>query len=172
MAEHKFELGQKIIILTQGQKAIVDDDIFNKYSTVPFYASKVKDKFYARTSRTLLPNSIRTYLHHLVIGKPSSKQWMVCFKNGNSLDCRRENLQYIRKSDNTQKHSKTQTKRVKSSKYLGVTFRPAHFRARIKFDGKTINIGEYKTEKEAAKAYNEYAKKLFGDKAKLNEVFL
>lgn len=158
----------KYIALTQGKQALIDDDIFEKYGTVPFHASKVKDKFYARTSRTLLPHSIRTYLHHLVIGLPSNKQWMICFKDGNTLNCQKENLQYIRKSDNTQKHSKLQTERKKSSKYLGVTFRPAHFKARIKFDGKTINIGEYKTEEEAAKAYNDYAIKLFGEKAKLN----
>jgi len=95
---------------------------------------------------------------------------MICFKDGNTLNCKRENLQYIRKSDNAQKNSKLQTQRKKSSIYLGVTFRPAHYKARIKFDGKTINIGEYKTEEEAAKAYNDYAKKLFGDKAKMNKL--
>jgi len=160
----------KYLALTQWKQVLVDDEINKLYGDVPFHASKVKEKFYARTSRTLLPHSIRTYLHHLVIGLPSNKQWMICFKDGNTLNCQKENLQYIRKSDNTQKHSKLQTERKKSSKYLGVSFRPAHYKARIKFDGKTINIGEYKTEGEAAKAYNEYAKKLFGDKAKLNEL--
>lgn len=158
------------IALTQGKKAIVDEDIFIKYGSVPFHASKVKDKFYARTSRTLLPHSIRTYLHQLVVGLPVSKKWMICFKDGNTLNCRKENLAYIRKSDNTQKNSKIQKDRKKSSKYLGVTFRPAHYKARIKFEGKIINIGEYKTEEQAGKAYNDYAKKLFGENAKLNSI--
>lgn len=113
-------------------------------------------------------NSIRTYLHHLVIGLPSSKKWMICFKDGNTLNCQRENLQYIRKSDNTQRHSKPQKQRKISSRYLGVSFRPAHYQAQIRYEGKTIYIGKYENEIDAAKAYNNYAKRLFGEKAKLN----
>jgi len=158
----------KFIQITQGKKVLVDDDIYEKYKDVPFHASKAKTKFYARTSRTLMEHSVRTYLHHLVIGLPTSKQWMICFKDGNTLNCTKQNLQYIRHSDNTQRKSKTQKNRKKSSKYLGVSFIPARYTARIKFDGKIINIGSYKTEKEAAIAYDAYAKKLFGDKAKLN----
>lgn len=158
----------KEISLTQGQKAIVDDDIYDKYFGVKFYACKSKGKFYARQSSLEFEGKKGVNIHQLVIGNPVSKQWMITFKNGNSLDCRRENLQYIRKSENTQKHSKTQTKRVKSSKYLGVTLKPAVYRARIYYNGKQVIIGEYKTELEAAIAYDKYATKLFGDKAKLN----
>ena len=160
----------KYILLTQGKRAYVDKEIFEKYRNVPFHASKVKSKFYARTSRTLLPNSKRTYLHHLVIGLPVSKKWMIYFKDGDSLNCQRSNLQYIRKSDNTQRHSRTQKGRKVSSEYLGVTLVPARFKARIKYEGKTINIGSFQNEKDAARAYNYYAKKLFGQSAKLNSI--
>jgi hypothetical protein len=42
--------------------------------------------------------------------------------------------------------------------------------ATIKVDGKLKFIGSYKTEIEAAKAYNEKAKELYGDYAILNEI--
>ncbi len=157
----------KQVKLTQDKIALVDDDF--KFFDVPFHASKVKNKFYARTSRTLLAGSIRTYLHQLVIGCPINNKWMICFKDGNTLNCQRTNLEYIRKSDNTQRHSKTQLHRNKTSIYLGVTLKPAVYRARIYYDKKQVIIGEYKTEIEAAKAYDKYAKKLFGEKAKINQ---
>lgn len=72
----------KFFTLTKGKKVLVDDDVYEKYKDVPFHASKVKSKFYARTSRTLMEHSVRTYLHHLVVGLPISRQWMICFKMG------------------------------------------------------------------------------------------
>lgn len=160
----------KYISLTQNKKVLIDDDIYARYHDVPFHASRVKNKFYARTSRTLMGHSIRTYLHQLVIGLPVSRHWQICFKDGNTLNCLKENLIYIRRSDNTQKHSKTQIGRKKTSKYIGVSFRPARYLARIKFDGKLINIGEFENEIDAVKAYNQYAIKCFGDKAKINKL--
>ena len=160
----------KEIALTQKQKAIVDDDIYDKYFGVKFYACLSKGRFYARNGTFVFDGKKGVNLHQIVIGNAPSKQWQITFKNGNSLDCRRENLIYIRKSDNTQKHSKTQKERVKSSKYLGVSFVPARYNVRIKFDGKMIHVGSFKTELEAAIAYDNYAKKLWGDKAKINGV--
>ena len=59
------------------------------------------------------------------------------------------------------------------SEYRGVTFdkRERKFIAQIQYDrGKRKRIGGYRTEREAALAYNEWAVKLHGEKAKLNEV--
>jgi hypothetical protein len=152
----------KEIQLTQGQKAIVDDDIYDKYNHRKFYAAKSKKFFYAR-------NNDLGYLHNLVMGNKVAKNWQVKFINGNTLDCRKENLIWIRHSDNTQKESKLQNNRLKTSSYVGVSH-VNYFMARIRFEGRTINIGKFDTEIEAAEAYNFKAKQLFGESAKLNTI--
>ena len=157
------------IELTQGQKAIIDDDIFETYGHIKWYAAEHKGKFYARNSSLGQNGKRGIYLHNFVMGNPINKTFQVKFKNGNTLDCRKENLMFIRHSDNTQQSSKLQNNRKKTSKYLGVSH-VNYYAARIKCDGKIVNIGKFKTEKEAAIAYNVYAKKMFGDKAKLNEL--
>lgn len=150
----------KQIVLTQGKKVIVDNDTYEKYGNIKFYAAKSKNFFYAR-------NNDLGYLHNLVLGKPVSKRWQVKFKNGNTLNCRKNNLMFIRHSDNTQSKSKLQKNRRKTSKYLGVSH-VNYYAARIKFDGKVLNIGKYRAEKEAALAYNIRARQLFGENAKVN----
>lgn len=159
------------IELTRGQKAIIDDDIFETYGHIKWYAAEHKGRFYARNSSLGKEGKRGIYLHNFIMGNPINKTFQVKFKNGNTLDCRKENLIFIRHSDNTQQSSKLQNNRNKTSKYLGVSH-VNYFAARIKCDGKTVNIGNFKTEKEAAIAYNVYAKKMFGDKAKLNEIAL
>lgn len=54
------------------------------------------------------------------------------------------------------------------SKYKGVTPRKDMWRAQITKDYKKYHIGTYCTEEEAALAYNEKAKELFGEFANLN----
>ena len=60
----------------------------------------------------------------------------------------------------------------KTSTYRGVGVKKStgKFESRIQKDGKQMCIGIFDTEIEAAKAYNEKAKELFGDKAILNDI--
>jgi hypothetical protein len=73
----------------------------------------------------------------------------------------------------------TRSRRKKTgcvSRYKGVSFmsqkngKYTYWAARITVDKKTIRLGLFKTEEEAALAYNEAAKKHFGDFANLNKV--
>ena len=59
-----------------------------------------------------------------------------------------------------------------SSKYKGVSWstRDKRWVAAIKFNYKRIGLGYHKLETEAAKAYNEKAKELFGEFAWLNTI--
>lgn len=60
------------------------------------------------------------------------------------------------------------TRRKTSSRYKGLTWHRNRWEVRIIKDKKTIHIGSFKNEKEAAKMYNDKAKELFGEKAELN----
>jgi group I intron endonuclease len=57
-----------------------------------------------------------------------------------------------------------------TSKYIGVGFsrRDNKWRARIHYDQRQISIGYFKSEIEAALAYNAKALELYGDEARLN----
>ena len=59
-----------------------------------------------------------------------------------------------------------------STGFKGVTFfkRDSNYRAQICIDGKNTHIGYYKTKEDAAIAYNEKAKIIYGKYAVLNEV--
>lgn len=62
--------------------------------------------------------------------------------------------------------------RTFASYFIGVTFdkRSSKWQARLCYDYKQFYIGYYKTEKEAALAYNEFALQRLGDKAVLNVI--
>jgi len=55
--------------------------------------------------------------------------------------------------------------------YIGVTYRPEAYIASIIVLGESILIGEFKTPKGAAIAYDRYVLKHFGNDAKINDVF-
>lgn len=51
----------------------------------------------------------------------------------------------------------------------GVTLEKGRFRARIKVNGRKIQVGVFSSVDEASQAYNEAAKRYFGEFARLNE---
>jgi len=87
--------------------------------------------------------------------------------NGDGLDNRIENLQVVTQSQNMMKQRKPAGC---SSGYKGVNQFRDKWRSRITVNGKTQSLGVYKTEQEAALAYNFAANAMFKDFAVLNEV--
>jgi len=165
------------IKLTQNKVAFVDADIYKLLEDVPFHAMFSKGKYYARTHRSLLVGKVHTYLHWIVIQPSFHKSFQIHFKDGDTLNCQRDNLEYIERSSNTQATSKKQKKRKKSSKYLGVSkdcdidrLRIKRWSAIIKHKGKVYRLGRFLTEREAAEVYNKKAIELFGQSAKINKL--
>ena len=83
----------------------------------------------------------------------------------------------LRLATNTQnsansKKRKTTADKLCSSKFKGVDWNKEkqRWRARVSYKGKNIHLGRFKTEKEAAIAYNRAAIEYFGEFAKINEV--
>ena len=87
--------------------------------------------------------------------------------NENGLDNRRENLMVVTRSQ----HKMLVRKRKKyTSRYKGVSWakRDKKWKVQITINWKQIYLGLFNSELEAAKAYDEAAKELFGEFAKLN----
>lgn len=144
-----------------GDFAIVDDDIFELVSGWHWHfdGHAVYNKF----------RGIVTYLHKLIFGDvPKGK--LIDHIDRNPLNNLRSNLREATSSQNNINKAPYAVFKG-TSKYKGVS-KTSHgtFRARIKLNRKQINIGHYKTEIEAAIAYNIKAKELFGEFAYLNQI--
>ena len=85
-------------------------------------------------------------------------------QDGNGLNNRREN---IRKATSSQNGMNARAQVGGSSKFKGV-WRPTRWRAEIRVNYKTIHLGSFATEEEAAHAYDEAARRLFGEFARVN----
>jgi AP2-like factor, euAP2 lineage len=86
------------------------------------------------------------------------------------FDYRKSNLIVCTMQERQQLLPKTRTE--SSSRYRGVSYsaKSKTWRAGIKVKGKTIALGTYKSEDEAALAYNKAAREYFGDMAYQNPV--
>lgn len=146
-----------IIPLTKGFVALVDECDYERVTGYNWTADESKWTTYAVTNGT----SPRTRLHVFIM-RPDHGL-IVHHKDGNGLNCQRHNLEVLSQAD----HSRfSALRRNKSgSKYRGVSCdkRDNIFYARISVDYKNYNLGRFKTEEEAALAYNEAAKLMLGE---------
>jgi len=119
-------------------------------------------------------NGKRSSLHRLIMGLADAPRSVyVDHIDGNGLNNYRTNLRVTDNSGNQRNRRKHLSDKYTSS-YKGVHFRSynkiENWVAQIRLSGKTRHIGYYRTEIEAARAYNEAAKQLFGPMALLNEL--
>lgn len=104
-------------------------------------------------------------LHRLVMDALSSRMG-IDHVNGNGLDCRRANLRF---ATHTQNARNQRVRAGKKSKYKGVVWHHSkQWRARIWPDNKAVELGFFADEVEAARAYDDAARQLYGEFARLN----
>ena len=151
----------KTITLTQGKKAVVDDEDFIWLSSWKWFAIRDVDRFYAaRNSKKRLVR-----MHRSLMNPTYSMD--VDHINGNGLDNRRENLRVCSRREN----ARNSRKRCKgSSMFKGVCLDRQYgtWRASVRFNRKLINIGRFRNEEEAARAYDNAAEQYFGVFAHVN----
>jgi len=149
----------KYIKLTQGQKTVVDDDVFdilNQYKWHASYYTNIKT-FYAKRNIRISKEKQTSYLlHWYIIGKPS-KGYCTDHINGDTLDNRRENLRIVTTRKNGQNRQSHRNGRL-----VGTTCdkRNKKWQSRIKINGKTKHLGYFQTEIEAHNRYKEELKKV------------
>lgn len=119
-------------------------------------------KFYARSGR----NTGGILMHRLIMKFPRQ---CIDHINNNGLDNRKVNLRIASASQNAMNRKKISST---SSIYKGVGFHIKHnkWQAHIKVNGKIQYLGLFTNETDAALAYNNAAKRIQGEFAKLNEI--
>lgn len=151
----------KIIPLTRGMLALVDDEDYDRLSRFKWYAQRSRDKFYAARRElgklVLMHRDIMNPQDGLVIDHREVYQ---------TLNNQKDNLRIATHAQNHQNAPKR--KSVTSSRFKGVCKFRNKWQAYIQVSGKKINLGTYSTEKEAALAYNSSSLEHFGEFAKLN----
>jgi hypothetical protein len=157
----------KEIELTQGQVAIVDDEDFERakgYNWCAMWRPK-ENAFWAHAYVQKGEERIWMSLQRFILGDP--KGWDVCFRTDNPLDCRRNNLCVATRQEVAQKQ---RISRKNRSGFKGVSWdaQTNRWRADIGTDGKTRNLGRFNDLIDAALAYDEAARALFGEYARLN----
>ena len=147
------------IPLTQGKVALVDDEDYDELIKHRWCASKHGSRWYALTAI----NHHLVYLHRFIL--PNKHE--IDHINGDGLDNRKVNLRSCNRSQNNANRHKTIPH---SSQFKGVTWDRQYLKwaAQISKGEKHIMIGRFASEMEAAQAYDDKAKKLFGEFARLN----
>lgn len=162
--QHGGEFVQCKLSLSGGYFTVVDVETLQDWGHCKWSALKTGHQVYAvREDR----DGIYTYLHRIVANaKPGE---IVDHIDGNGLNNLRENLRIVNKSQNA--HNTFWPRGI--SKYKGVWYRPDRVKkwvAETKVDGVKIRLGSFRTENEAAEAYNACISKLLGNFARLNVI--
>lgn len=146
----------KQLALTKGKFALVDDERYDELNQHKWYAFRAGNTFYAvrnENDQTLGWRKRRHVLmHRVVMNADKTKYPFIDHINHDGLDNRRENLRFVTNRENGQNR-----KLKGSSKYIGVSWQSARkqWEAQIQVANKTLHLGYFHLESDAARAYDE-----------------
>lgn len=161
----RIELNMYLVPLSQDKFAIVDTDGWEKVKNFKWYYCQGYATRQAKGCKR--DNRYFIRMHRFLTEVPYGMD--VDHINGDKIDNRMSNLRICTRSENLMNSKKRNGCR---SKYKGVGFSKVSnkWRAYIQKNGRSMHLGLFINEEEAARAYNEAAKKHFGEFARLNEV--
>jgi|WetSurMetagenome_2_1015567.scaffolds.fasta_scaffold20333_10 AP2-like factor, euAP2 lineage len=160
----------KLIPLTQGYFAQIDDEDFEKVIKYKWCAMIKKNAIYAGHNATLkIDGKFKTkwiLLHRFIM--TINKNEYIDHIDHDGLNCQKSNLRKCTLQENH--YNQLKQKKNTSSKFKGVCFNKQRnkWQANIKNNNKKIHLGLYLTENEAALAYNNKAEEIFGKFCCLN----
>lgn len=154
----------KLIPLTQGQFAQVDDSDYVNLNQWKWYAKKDRNTYYAvRHNRG--KNRSLIYMHRVIMETSPDQQ--VDHEDHNGLNCQRDNMRNCTFQQNTfNKIPRSNTGYVGVYMHTGVN--AGRIEARIMSNGITIYLGYFHSIIEAAYARDEAAREYHGEFASLN----
>ena len=152
----------KEIKLTQGKVALVSDEWFEELNRFKWH---VLTGYAARNTSRIFGKQKHIWMHKVVAGASSETE--VDHVDRNRLNNQVENLRVCTSTQNKQNRCRYSNN---TSGYKGVTYhqKSGKWRARIDVDRQSVYLGYYATPEEAARVYDEAAKKYHGEFAKLN----
>jgi hypothetical protein len=156
----------KEIKLTRDQVALVDDEDYEYLNQFKWQAYKGERTYYA-CRHTRKGDVEREIMHRVIMNTPKGME--VDHIDHNGLNNQKYNLRNCTRSQNQSNRISC----VGTSKYLGVVISSKGlFKGRIEAsltaNGVIIHLGVFKTEEDAARAYDEAAKRYHGEFANLN----
>jgi hypothetical protein len=148
-----------------GLKIEIDEEDFDLISSYKWYEAKTLNVSYAtayfgggRKNRKMMK------MHRLILN--AHKGEMIDHIDGNGLNNKKSNLRI-----STNQLNQANTRNFNNpTGYKGVYKEGNRYRARIGFCGKGVHLGCFSTPEEAAIAYNQKAKELYGENSYLNKV--
>jgi len=161
------ELGSAIIELNKGQISIIDEEDIELIASYRWSCWFPFNTFttYAATHITVDKKRTDLRLHRLILNLDKYDNSIVDHVNRWGLDNRKSNLRIATHSQNLV-NSKMHLDNT--SGYRGVSRKRNGWRATIMNSGKQIYLGYYNDPMEAAKAYDDAAKELYGEFSRLN----
>lgn len=158
------------VTLSKGMVAVIDDEDADRVLSHKWSVSVKKGKqFYAyRTIKLESGKSTAIYLHMFLLGLSRGDGFLVDHVDGDTMNNRRSNLRVATPAQNSWNKRKVSA----SNKYKGISLikETGLWDARIFANGSRHYLGHYKTQEEAALAYNKAASELHGEFARLNEI--
>ena len=156
----------KLIPLTQGKFAIVDDKDFDRLNQYKWCAHKRGGTYYAERMKRIGDRRITIFMHREILGVLPGVE--IDHRIGNGLDNRSRNIRICTRSDNQCNKKKGQ--RQTTSRFKGVSWAKDRnkWRVWIQINGKSKYLGCFDSEVEAARKYDEEANQLFGKFARMN----
>ena len=143
------------IPLSQGQIALVDDDNFARVSQYHwcYRGERNSGQGYAIRHDKDGKKYRTVYLHREIMG-PVPPEHEVIFRNGDRLDCRRENLRLVTKQEARQHHQRARSNSKSGIKGISYNRRPRTWSVDIYRDGQVWRVGTFFTLKDAQEAYD------------------
>ena len=164
--ERKFGQPYRKIRLTEGKFTLVDQNDFYWLNNFDWFTKKNNKSFYAvRFDNDCAKWPTLVSMHRQIMDSPVGL--LVDHRNLDGLDNRRDNLRIATYSENNCNRLK---KKNTSSRFVGVCWEKTKNRwvVHIRHNGKIIYLGLFKSETDAAHAYDAAARKYHGEFAHLN----
>ena len=161
----------KRIKLTQGKYSLVDNEDFDRINSFRWHYHQYRDTGYAARGKSIDRKERVIWLHYEVLNLkyPYKYKYQIDHKNGNKLDNQKRNLRFCTKEQNA-----SNCRRYKNNKsgYKGVYWFKYNRKWSCQIQKNKIRffLGYFDNEIDAAKVYNQAAKKYFGEFARLNQI--
>lgn len=170
----------KLIALTRGKFAQVDDEDYEWLNQWKWYAQKAENTYYARRAICISKGKCKNIkMHRLIMN--TSRDELVDHRDHNGLNCQRSNLRNCTDTQNNRNRKVTKSKFT--SDYLGVSVLVnsyisktgivrKYYIASMSINKKSKHLGTFpftpEGEIEAAKCYDNAAKELYSEFVNLN----